>query len=421
MSATLRDSRLTRKYNSTFYITYDGLLDPLGSSQILPYLQGIAGHPRSIHILSFEKRERMQFSATDLRKILSAQGIAWTPLSFTRGLGLIGKVWDLFRMYFIGFKIVITEKLKIVHARGHASAQVGLFLKRWLGLKLIFDFRGLWVDERVDKGGWDLSKPFHRWQYRYYKRVERELLQKADQIVVLTEAVIDEAIRLGTQSKSNITVIPCCADFDHFALANEGARLAARTEVSLENDAFVLGYLGSVGGMYMTDRFFRLVELAATYNKNLRVLALTPDVEKFKSEMRKDLPERLHQLVHVQSATRDEVAKLLPAMNLLVSFIRPSYARMASSPTKLAESFAAGIPAICNYGVGDVASLMSELDAGVVIDADSDDALAAVANTLPLLARKGGFRLRNEARKKLGLEVATLHYKNVYRTLDAVC
>jgi len=108
-------------------------------------------------------------------------------------------------------------------------------------------------------------------------------------------------------------------------------------------------------------------------------------------------------------------------MSLLVSFIRPSYARMASSPTKLAESFATGIPAICNYGVGDVGSLMTELDAGVVIDAESDDALAAVAKTLSSLAQKGGFRLRSEARKKLGLEVATLHYQNVYRTLDAVC
>jgi glycosyltransferase involved in cell wall biosynthesis len=412
---------LKKKQSSVLYITYDGLLDPLGSSQILPYLDGIAAHPRSIHILSFEKPERMQAGVNTLKAKLKNKNIAWTPLTFTRNFGFSGKLYDLFRMYYVGFWVAITEKLKIVHARGHASAQVGLFLKRWLGLKLIFDFRGLWVDERVDKGGWNLNKPFHRWQYRYYKRVEHDLLQQADQIVVLTEAVIDEAIRLGTQSKSKITVIPCCADFDHFALTDQDERLAARTKLGIGKDTFVLGYLGSVGGMYMTDRFFRLVTFASMVIPDLHIFALTPDEERFKSEMQTYLPARQHRFVHVQSATRNEVAKLLPSIDLLVSFIKPSYARMSTSPTKLAESFAAGIPVICNYGVGDVTVLVSELDAGVVIDADSDDALFEVANTLPSLALKGGYRLRNLARKKLGLEVAAFHYNNVYRKLDAVC
>ena len=38
--------------NAVLFVTYDGLLDPLGSSQILPYLRSIASHPRSLHIIS---------------------------------------------------------------------------------------------------------------------------------------------------------------------------------------------------------------------------------------------------------------------------------------------------------------------------------------------------------------------------------
>jgi glycosyltransferase involved in cell wall biosynthesis len=330
-------------------------------------------------------------------------------------------MWDLLRMYFFGFRIAFDKKPDVVHARGHASAQVGLFLKRWLGLKLIFDFRGLWVDERVDKGGWDLSKPFDRWQYRYYKRVERSLLRHADQVVVLTEAVIDEVARLGAQSVSKITFIPCCADFDHFVLADEAACEVARTKFAIAKDAFVLGYLGSVGGMYMSDRFFRLAELAAATNPNVHLVALTPDVARFNAEMHKYLPPALHRIAHVQSASRDEVARLLPAMDVLVSFIRTSYARIASSPTKLAEAFAAGIPAICNYGVGDVANLVQELDAGLMVDADSDHALGEVVKSLPLLAIKGGPRLRDAARQRLGLEVAAKRYRSVYRKLDSTC
>jgi glycosyltransferase involved in cell wall biosynthesis len=391
----------------------------LGGSQILPYLEGIATHPRNVHILSFEKNNRLHEDNDHLLKKLSALGINWTPLTFTDGLGLAGKIWDLMRMYFFGFLVAISEKSKIIHARGHAAAQVGLFLKRRLGLKLIFDFRGLWVDERVDKGGWDLGKPFHRLQYRHFKQIEQKLLHHADQIVVLTESVVDEVIRLGAQSADKIIVIPCCADFDHFLLADESAREAARFKSGNARDAFVLGYLGSVGSMYMTDRFFRLFELVATASPNVQALAITPDTESFNAAMHKNLQPALHRFVHTHSASRDEVPKFLPAMDVLVSFIRPSYARLASSPTKLAESLAAGIPVICNGGVGDVEALIVELDAGLVVDVDSDDVLIVVANALISLPAKGGVRLRDAARRKLGLEVAANRYLNVYRRLDA--
>lgn len=403
------------------YITYDGLLDPLGSSQILPYVKGIAAHPRAVHILSFEKRARSESGEAALCTKLSDLGINWTLRTFTSGYGVVGKLWDLLRMYYFGFRTAVRAKSSIVHARGHAAAQVGLFLKRWLGLKLIFDFRGLWVDERVDKGGWDLAKLFHRLQYLYYKRVERNLLRQADHVVVLTEAVIDEVLRLGVPSISKITVIPCCADFDHFVLADHVARKAARRELAIPHDVMVLGYLGSVGGMYLSDRFFRLMEIAAEANPNLHLLALTPDVVRFREEMQQYLPESLHPRAHILSASRDEVAKWLPAIDVLVSFIRPSYARMASSPTKLAESFASGIPAICNTGVGDVTGLLRELDAGVVVDADSDHELVAVSNALPLLIAKGGSRLRKSARQVLGLELAAERYRSVYNKLDSLC
>lgn len=409
---------MPHKQLKTLFISYDGLLDPLGGSQILPYIEEISTHPRNVHILSFEKKKRLHDDKDRLHSKLSNLGIDWTPIPFTSRLGLLGKIWDLIRMYFFGFLIAISEKPKIVHARGHAAAQVGLFLKSCLGLKLIFDFRGLWVDERVDKGRWDLTKPLHRLQYRHFKRIEKKLLHHADQIVVLTESVVDEVVRLGAQSAEKITVIPCCADFKHFLIADGRARLAARYETGNARDAFVLGYLGSVGRMYMPDRFFRFFELAVEVIPNAQALALTPDLDCFNAAMHENLRPELHRFVQAHSVSRDEVPKFLPAMDVLVSFIRPSYARQASSPTKLAESLAAGIPVICNRGVGDVEGLVIELDAGLVVDVDSDDILNTAVNALLSLPAKGGVRLRNEARCKLGLEVAADRYLNVYRRLD---
>ena len=37
------------------FISYDGLSDPLGQSQILPYILSLSKNSKKIHIISFEK------------------------------------------------------------------------------------------------------------------------------------------------------------------------------------------------------------------------------------------------------------------------------------------------------------------------------------------------------------------------------
>jgi glycosyltransferase involved in cell wall biosynthesis len=404
--------------SSALFITYDGLLDPLGGSQILPYLYSIARHPRPLHILSFEKPDRYAKGAAQMRAELTEAGIGWTPLSFTAGWGKLGKVWDMARMYFWSVLAAKRNNVNAVHARGHPPAQTALFIKRLTGAKLIFDFRGLWVDERVDKGGWNLARRSHRWQYWHFKRTERKLLANADQIVVLTHAVVPEVCRLGGTSASKITVIPCCADFDYFSLATAQSRAQALKSLSIPEDARVLGYLGSVGRMYMLDRFFRLFELAVAQRGDIHALVVTQDVDALNKVMGDSLPAALHARVHIRHATRNEIPSVIPAIDVLVSFIQPSYARMAASPTKLAECFSAGIPSICNSGVGDVAEQIQALGAGVLVDPCSDAELSAAATRLDEICAMGGRRLREVAREVFGLEVAAARYQSVYSKLN---
>ena len=42
------------------YITYDGLTDPLGASQVLPYLSGMADAGIKFTVISFEKKEKIK-------------------------------------------------------------------------------------------------------------------------------------------------------------------------------------------------------------------------------------------------------------------------------------------------------------------------------------------------------------------------
>ena len=39
---------------NVLYISYDGMTDPLGQSQVLPYLSGLSKEGYSFHLISFE-------------------------------------------------------------------------------------------------------------------------------------------------------------------------------------------------------------------------------------------------------------------------------------------------------------------------------------------------------------------------------
>jgi glycosyltransferase involved in cell wall biosynthesis len=254
-------------------------------------------------------------------------------------------------------------------------------------------------------------------QYKYYKRVERKLLIQADQVVVLTNKVVDEVIKLGAIEQSRITVIPCCADYNHFPLSTESHKIEARASLGIPNDAFVLGYLGSIGRMYLLDRFFHLFKLAVNVRKDCYALLITRDTASLKQLMKSHLTPELSSRVHIKSASRDEVPVLLPAIDVMISFILSTYARTGASPTKIAECFALGIPVIANSGVGDVKQVVDRLDGGWIVDPCSDTDLMEVVQNLDTICSKGGQRLRDASRPILGLEYATKCYQSIYDKL----
>jgi glycosyltransferase involved in cell wall biosynthesis len=75
----------------------------------------------------------------------------------------------------------------------------------------------------------------------------------------------------------------------------------------------------------------------------------------------------------------------LSRARLGLSFRKPTFSQIAASPTKVAEYLAAGLPVVCNDGVGD-AEFISQNQVGVVIKSlDSATFSEAVARVLSLM------------------------------------
>lgn len=405
---------------SVLFITYDGLLDPLGGSQILPYLRDIALHPRPVHILSFEKADRFKSGEKAMRESLARDGIEWTPLSFTTRAGKLGKAWDLARMYLVAIYLALRHQFGFIHCRSYQAMQVGCLLRRITRARTIFDMRGLWVDERVDGGLWDTSRLRDALAFRLYKWIERRLLGCANHVVALTDKVVPELHRLSPRMRAPVTVIPCCADFDHFRPLSLDERGVARARLGLPKDALVISYLGSLGTWYMLEEMLAFFSRAAAGRQDVHLLLITRDWRPEHEGMVRQMGlDELRSRMHVHPATRDEVRHFLGCSDVMLSFIKPAYSKMASSPTKLAEAFALGVPAISNVGIGDVDGMTLALRAGALVDFSRPETIDNVIGQMPSIREEGGAELRERARREFGLEVAKARYRSVYESLEA--
>ena len=156
------------------YLTYDGLTDPLGQSQIIPYIIGLSKKGYQFTIVSFEKKENSA-SSSIIAEILREDGIAWIPLTYTRRPPVFSTVYDIFRLKRQATLLHQENRFHLIHCRSYITSLVGHAMKRKFKIKFIFDMRGFWADERVDGGLWNLRNPIFYIIYRFFKKKENKL------------------------------------------------------------------------------------------------------------------------------------------------------------------------------------------------------------------------------------------------------
>lgn len=403
--------------HKVLYITYDGLLDQLGQSQILPYLYKLARKNHHLHIVSFEKSIYTEAEIESLKSNLENKNINWDFLRFTSSSKLHGKIWDLIKFFLKVLRLAIKDDFKFIHARGHVPAIIAFFGNFFSSIDYIFDFRGLWADERIDKGSWDTSKYSHYLQYRAMKFLERKILEKAEHVVVLSEKVTSEIISISNNENKNITVIPCCADYEHFNFNESTNKNEIKKNLGISLDSIVIGYIGSVGKMYRVDKLFEFFEICNIEHQNVEFLFITNDLKELSVIKDKCLSKLNISKLKSVSSHRNDVPRYLSIVDIGLSFIEPSYARQAASPTKLAEYFAMGIPVISSIGVGDTEKIIKLIKGGDIINHDNKDELLEAARNINKYKQFDSLSIRNESKKFFDLNHGVERYHMIYKKM----
>jgi glycosyltransferase involved in cell wall biosynthesis len=389
------------------YISYDGMLEPLGQSQVLAYLERLADG-RRIHLISFEKKEDWQDRARreSLARQIEAAGICWHPMRYHKRPSAPATAFDIAAGSILAIRLARRHRLGIVHARSYVAGVIALAVKRASGAAFLFDMRGFWADEKVDGSLWPAGGRL----YRAAKSMERRLLLAADHVVTLTHASQKVLRRLPYLSSHPvpITVIPTCADLDRFAIQGPPQR-----------DPFVLGYVGSVGTWYLFDEMLRCFQVLREKRRGARLLIVN----------RGSHPQ-IHQALDAHGIARDAVdvvesdpqgmPALIARMSAGMALIKPAYSKIASAPTKLAEYLGCGVPCLGNAGVGDVQQILEGHRVGVALRGFSEADLQSGVDRLIELSEDPSTpeRCRKLAEELFSRDQGVASYAQIYQALQ---
>ena len=401
------------------FISYDGMTDPLGQSQVIPYLIGLTRYGYQFTILSCEKQQRFNLYKMEVVNLLKPYSIKWVSIPYHKKPPVISTIYDVYQLKKKTKQLHAKERFDMVHTRPGIPALIGLWMKKDLGVKFLNDIREFYSDSRVDGEIWNNKKLFYKKIYQFFKQKEDEAVEKNDGIVCLTH-VAEKIITQWPQYKKTIPlkVIPCSVDIDLFdpQKIDDVQKLKFKTELNINEEDFIISYLGSVGSWYLTEEMMQFFKIINDKIPSAKFLFISPNVHETISiaAQKAGLPENK---IIVKKAKRNEVPALLSFSKLSVFFIKSCYSKKSSSPTKHGEIMAMGIPIITNAGVGDVTDIVEKYHSGIVLKELNEKAFESTANLISQGFVFDKNEIRNAAIEYYNLNNAIEKYHEIYQKI----
>jgi len=389
------------------YLSYNGMMESLGDSQVLSYLYKLSKE-YDYYLISLEKPDDLKnseaFNALKLK--IEQHGIHWLPITYKTSKS--GKVLNFLNFTKSLFKVVRQEKIKYLHCRSYATAMPAYFVKKFLPIKYLFDTRSFAFDERADTGGLNKEKL----PYRLAKKIEKKLYQKASGIVMLSkvgkETILNNELFSGGDKIKNIEIIPTCVDLDRFKFCQR----------DYDKEVITIGYIGTATGWYDFEKTAATLAAIKKYNK-IQFLVFNSN-QYGQHEYIKQVLEKYHieqSEYQIEKVTFAAMPDRLKEIDVALFYIHPYFSKKASAATKLGELLACGIPVLTNKGVGDHEYYINEYKVGKILEFNLIDTYDFAAIFDELINKETAIKCRSLSEKYFSLEEGVTKYKKIYTNI----
>jgi len=393
--------------SAVLYITRNGLLEPLGQSQVFAYLRGLSGEYRIILITSEKLEDLADNEAVErVHAKCREYGVDWRPRRFHGRPKILAPAWSTAQLFLDARRLARTENVRLIHARSYLPAGSAWLVWRLRRVPFIFDMRALWPEEMITAGRLRRGS----WVHRLLVTIERVCLRDAAAVVSLTGVGVEHLRAEYPEELQNqrIVVIPTCADLDRFAPPKSAAEAV---------NIIRFGCCGTVlSGWFRLDLLSVLYQAAASRFPDAEFEIVTRDsVDKVKGALAESgFPANR---LNVYSSSPDGMPDILrnESVNVML-YAGDATSELGRSPTRMAEVLGCGRPVIANSGVGDVAEIIKRYRVGVVMESDVPDEIERVLDELEVLLADPELstRCRKAAEGVFSLEAGTQAYRELY-------
>ena len=404
----------------SLYVSYFGLREPLVQRQVVPYLTELRQDLAGVWLLTFESAHPAQWGSAHRSVLLAAlarRGVYWSHLQYHKRPTVPATAVDVLLGALRITQLVRRHRIDIVHCRGHVPMAMGALAKKMRRVSLVFDIRGFMPEEYVDAGVWRPGG----FLFRLTKRVERQLFAAADAFVVLTERARHHLFadqRDADEWGRPLAVIPCCVDLRDFVAPDSVIVARAKASLGLEGRR-VYVYAGQLGGWYLDRTLVSFLARAKTRHRSAFAMILTPSpAARLKGQLVAQGFDDTSLLV--RSIGPEQMPAYLLAGDVGLSFIKPCFSKISSSPTKIGEYLAAGLPVVSTAGIGDVDALLSANRAGWLLDGFDDKAFDEALSGIDALLEDAALRTRLHVVAKQELDLQSVGgplYRGLYARL----
>jgi glycosyltransferase involved in cell wall biosynthesis len=385
------------------FINDGSITNPIIHSQGLPLLSSLARNGFSCNFVSFENNTEELNTSIIKKEYLDI--IDFFEIKF-RYIKLIPN-WLLFFYWWIitVVKIIKKKNISILHCRSLYPGVIALFIKLFYkrNIKIIYDNRGVFIDEEILKGHWKVNGA----KENLFRKLEKLLLKKCDAQIVVSKHFCDYIV------EQNITDIPNLEE-KTFVITNGTKIYNTKTLQMIKrknNNSFIGVYSGSAAKWQNLSEIKELFKVAINNFDNLFCKIISYNVEAFEKVF--DNSEIDINKIEIESLASYEVWNSLALCNFGILLRENNLINNVAAPLKFAEYLSAGLPVLISKGVGDTEEIIKKYNVGVVIE--DQFYKESLKDLLKLLEDETVYqRCMDVARNEFNIDNCFIEYENVY-------